>query len=285
MPYIKPTAIVFSKGKPEQTWTADWIAKCSGFDRSKITYVVSDGDDVTGYKQSTGCRVIVATGTRSLSQKRQWATDNLYKSGDWVFAFEDNIQRVTGVLPKEYHHERFNTTTRGLFHDREYSIADVLRVMEADHKKAAGINALFGGFACNDNHFFRKRKYRTVGFVWTKMCYWKAGAGPVWPAHLKEMDDYGYTAECLSRTGRVLINNFLYPWAKRYEGRGGSRTLEERAPDKRIAAQDLVKRFPELYCIRDRKGYPEGTELRTRMCTEKQADRWLSTIHQKETNQ
>jgi hypothetical protein len=85
------------------------------------------------------------------------------------------------------------------------------------------------------------------------MGYMKRG-GPKWPLYLDEKDDYGMTAECLKHSGRVLVNNYLYPWSRRFEGRGGSPTLEERTPGKQKCVKILMDRFPVLFRIKDRKG-------------------------------
>ena len=142
-----------------------------------------------------------------------------------------------------------------------------------DIEIAESKGAYLGGYASNDNHYFRKRKYRTVAFVWTKMGYMRRG-GPSWPLYLDEKDDYGMTAECLKHSGRVLVNNFIYPWCKRFEGRGGSPTLEERTSGKQRCVKILMERFPGLFSIKNRKGYPEGTEIQLRFHSERQVDQW-----------
>ena len=270
--------VVFSKGKPDMTYTAEWF-KRHAFDSSRVCYVVSEGDDVAGYQRSTGCRVIVAKGSRNLASKRQWALDYFTTPSEpWLLFFEDNIMRVTGVLPSHYGMEEIDPTTRHIYHSLEYSPQDVLRCMMADiHRMAEPLGAFYGGYACNDNHFYRSRKYRTIAFVWTKMGYVRRG-GPCWPEYLNEMDDYGMTAECLLHSGRTVVNNYLYPWAKRYEGRGGSRTIGERADDKRAAVAEMMRRFPDLFRIRDKKGCPTGTEIQLRFNSDKQVTEWRQRI-------
>ncbi len=274
MPLVvdRPIA-VFSKGKPEMTYTAEWF-KTSGVCTRFITYVVSDDDDVDQYRHTTGCDVVVAEGSRNLASKRQWAVENLTSAlRPWLIFFEDNIQYVTGVKSSHYSLEEIKPTTRAIYHDTRYTTQMVLQCMEQDIRRADRAGANYGGYSCNDNHFFRKRKYRDVAFVWTKMGY-VCRYAPEWPAYLNEMDDYGMTAECLLKDGKVLVNNYLYPWPKKYEGRGGSRTLEERAADKRAAVHGMMSRFPGLFRIKDRPGREHGTEIQLRFCKTSQVQQW-----------
>jgi hypothetical protein len=275
MPVRSPEVVVFSKGKADMTWTARWFQQ---HNYGGAIYVVSDGDDVEMYRRTTGCRVVVAAGAPHLPHKRQWAMDHFTsRSRPWLRLFEDNICHVTAVEESHYHLPRIPVTSRSLYHRRRVGPQDVLKVMLQDIRHAEQVGALFGGYASNDNHFFRKTKYRTVAFVWTKMAYCHRDA-PAWPAYALEKDDYAHTAACLAATGRVLVNNYLYPWSKRYEGRGGSRTLEDRADDRRQVVLELHRRYPGLYRDKPRRGYPAGTEVQLRFISERQVDEWRSRI-------
>lgn len=271
MPILKPKVAVFSKGKPDMTYTGEWFKANSYND---AVYVVSEGDDVAQYRSSTGCEVVVATGAHNLPTKRQWAVDHLTStSRPWLLFFEDNIYRVTGVSLDKYHLDEVWPTARCYYHDRHLTPQEVIQEMLVDIKLATQVGAVFGGYACNDNHFFRSRKYRTVAFVWTKMAY-VSRYGPRWPAYANEKDDYAYTAECLKSHGRVLVNNYLYPWAHRYEGRGGSRTIEERAGQRRECVAQLHDRFSGLFRDKHKSGSPPGTEVQLRFHSERQVDLW-----------
>ncbi len=274
VPKIRPNVVVLSMGKPDWTYTARWFHE-HGF--RGATYVVSPGDDIKAYKDHTGCRVVVSD-SFNLPSKRQWVVDEFTtERNPWVFFFEDNIMRVTRVSQSHYHHNLIDPTSRELYHTDEIGPQEVIESMMEDVEVAESVGAYFGGFASNDNHYFRKRKYRTVAFVWTKMSYIRRGC-PDFPVYLDEKDDYGMTAECLKHSGRVLVNNFLYPWCKRFEGRGGSPTLEERAPGKKKCVKILMERFPGLFRIKDRKGYPEGTEIQLRFHSSKQVDQWRKNL-------
>jgi hypothetical protein len=270
MPKLQPNVVVFSKGKPEMTYTAKWFKK---HEFAEATYVVSPGDDVDLYRRTTGCDVIVSD-SHNLPSKRQWVLDNFTSDKcPWVLFFEDNIKRVTRVAKPYYDLEEIKSTTREMYHSLEIGPQEVICNMLEDIVRAEGIGTYLGGYSSNDNHFFRKKKYRTVAFVWTKMGYMRRG-GPEWPVYLDEKDDYGMTAECLKFCGRVLVNNYLYPWSKRFEGRGGSPTLEQRAPGKKKCVKILLERFPGLFREKNRSGYPEGTEIQLRFHSEKQVDLW-----------
>jgi hypothetical protein len=191
----------------------------------------------------------------------------------WLLFFEDNIQRVTAVKRSHYDLPQIRPTSREIYHTVEYSPQRVIMKMREDIQLAEEIGACFGGYACNDNHYFRKKKHRHVAFVWTKMAYCKRG-GPKWPEYAEEKDDYAYTAECLSRGMPVVVNNYLYPWSVRYEGRGGSRTIKERAKDRRQVVRELERRFPGMFRLKHKPNSPEGTEIQLSVCTEKQLEKW-----------
>lgn len=276
MPSINDAkVVVFSKGKSEMTYTGEWFKKHKFCD---AVFVLSKGDNRNEYEKTTGCKAVLSD-SFNLASKRQWAMDFFCDDGEWLYFFEDNIIRVTGVTPERFMEEEIRPTTRMLYHKVEYSPQQVLKIMQRDTKVATSLDAWFGGYACNDNHFFRSRKYRDIAFVWTKMGYVRQG-GPRWPTYLNEMDDFGMTAECLMYSGRTLVNNFLYPWSKRYEGRGGSRTLEERAEDKRKSVKLLLSRFPNLFRPKEKAGCPSGTELQLRFHSKKQVEKWREEMNQ-----
>lgn len=256
------------------TYTGEWFKKYRYYD---ATFVLSPGDDAVLYQEITGCPCVVSE-SFNLGSKRQWAVDTFTsKESPWLLFFEDNIQRVTMVLDEYYDKPRIDPTTREIYHSQEVGPQRVIQRMLEDIKLASDLNAFFGGYACNDNHYFRKVKYRTIAFVWTKIGYVRRG-GPKWPDYVNEMDDYAMTAECLLHSGKVLVNNYIYPWAKRYEGRGGSRTQEERVDDKRATVKELMRRFPGLFRIHNKPTAPADTEILLTMRSESKLNEWREML-------
>lgn len=274
---------VFSKGKPERTWTAEWLKTAMIINCAKsVFYVVSDDDDVKTYRKTTGCNVVVAKGAHNLGSKRRWAIENLTSAKTpWLLFMEDNIHRVTCVDSDNYDRFFIDKTTRGMFHDTELSFDQAVRKAYDDIQwcNRAGIG--FGGFASNDNHFFRKTKYRHSAFVWSKLAYVRRG-GPDWPDQVQEKDDYVYTGLALEYYGAVLVNNFIYPWPKK-EVRGSSRSLEDRAEDRRHAVQYLLERFPDMFRVKERAGHPSGTEVQLRFTSLTQVKKWREKMGRDKT--
>jgi len=276
MPSIQRRLIVFSKGKPEHTYTADWLNQ-SNF--KKVLYVVSDDDDVKAYKKSTGFDVVKAAGSFNLASKRQWALENTTsRVNPWMIFAEDNIRKMIGVKPKFlYGCDEVADPSYDNMRGTDYDVQTVFEVINKDILKARELGAYYGGFASTNSHLFRRVKYKTVSFIWSKFGYCR-NRGPSWPDYVNEKDDYGFTAECLKFSGRTLKNNFMFPEARRYENRGGSRSLEDRADDMREAVQQFHKRFPGLFRNTQKKHGPEGTEVQLRFNSHKQIDAWRNAL-------
>lgn len=264
--------LIFSKGKPEMTFTGDWLKQHNAQDQP--IWVLSEDDDRKGYQKSTGAplkNIIIAKGCKTLAQKRQWALDFFHtQKNPWVFWMEDNIQRITCVNPTNYGRTHIDQTSRSMYHDYHLTYTGLMKRVAQDIVEADRYGIRYGGFASNDNHFFRKPKYRTIAFVWTKMAYFRADQRNDWrigdsadltPHGVMEKDDYLNTAEQLFRYSGTLVNNFIYPWPKKYEGRGGSRTLEERFEDKITACKHIMRCYPGLFRFKKKAGTPHGAEI------------------------
>lgn len=281
--------LIFSKGKPEMTFTGDWLRRSNAEDR--VVWVLSEDDDRKGYKKSTGAplrNIVLATGCKTLAQKRQWALDMFTtKKRPWVFWMEDNIQRITVVDDTHYHLPYIDTTTRQMYHDKHLDYWGLMGHVHQDIQEAEKFGIHYGGFSSNDNHFFRKPKYRTIAFVWTKMAYfkntpengWAVGAShDLTPHGVLEKDDYLNTAEQILRHSGTLVNNFIYPWPKKYEGRGGSRTLEERFEDKITASKYIMRQYPDLFRYKKKAGTPHGAEIQLASTHPRTIAEWRSSM-------
>ena len=258
---------VVSKGKPQTVSIVAWFAR---WKFKAFTIVVSASDNVGDYKMAYGCNVVRVPKTLedTLPAKRQWIIRETTKTGGflsrWVFMMDDNVVKVTGQLDNK------PLTRAGA--DKELSPQQLLKVVNADIELCEKHGIIHGGFASNSNYFFRKRKYRFVGFVWGKMGYYK-NVGLDWYP-LKHKDDYGITALALLYSGKVLINNFLYSHAKRYEAIGGDGPYEKRVPFEQEAARTLVESFKGLYRYAERPGCAPKSEVRMRFTSVKQIAEW-----------
>jgi hypothetical protein len=275
-PKIAFVPVVFSKGKPEMTYTGDLLKSWKA--NKKVIWVVSEGDDVDQYKKVTKAKsVIVAKGCPTLAEKRRWAIENLTsKNRPWLFWMEDNIKKITAVDKGWYDYTRINTTKREWYHSRELDWEQLSAILVGGISNANTIGAHYGGFACNDNHFFRKTHWRDMAFIWTKMAYFHRNS--FWQVGVNEKDDYLNTAHQIATRGCTMCDNFVYPWPKRYEGRGGSRTLEERFEDKIVASKIIMQRYPGLFRFRSKAGCPAGAEIQMKVVSDSGLKKWWQSI-------
>lgn len=256
---------VCSKGKPNTMRIAETFRDD---DFKDYVVVLSPEDDPSAYRKSYRCNVLVSP-AKNLSEKKEWIIKTQSKRGEWVLIVEDNITAFTGWpsgTPKNLKllKNRINTH-------------QFLQVVNNDIRIAEKSGAVLGGFASNNNPFFRKKKYRDVGFVWGKAVYYK-NAGLQWLNHLQEMSDYAITGLALMHSGRVVINNFIYPESKRFEKIGGTGGYEKRIPNKQAASKFLVEFFKGLYRFADRPGLAPNSEVRMRFSNTKQINQWRSTM-------
>lgn len=261
------TIFVVSKGKPETATVYDWFRN-NKF--NNVTTVLSHDDDIKAYAANyhyPGFVWIKAPKeVNSLSKKREWLIKQFAKKGQWVFIVNDNVIKVTAVPTNIVNPEKAD-------YKNEITPKQLLKIVNADIKRADAEGACVGGFACNENHFFRTRHYRNVGFIWGKMCYFK-NSGMEWDHTYPEMEDYTFTAQALLHAGRVLVNNFVYPICKRYEAIGGTGNYEKRLPNKLKAAAHLVKDYKGLYRFKQRPGLAPDSEVQMRFNNLEQVEAW-----------
>lgn len=118
------------------------------------------------------------------------------------------------------------------------------------------------GFACNDNPFFRKKKYKT----------WALADGRAWvvkktdlrfDTNIQTIDDYGWTVANLKRFGGVLVNDWILPECRRYTA-GGYGSMRARMPQKIRDVRYLVNAYPEYVSVAKKCGWPDGSHIQIR---------------------
>jgi hypothetical protein len=278
---VKPRLVVFSKGKPEGTFTYNWM---DAYGYHDPIFLISPEDNLKEYQAShPNCQVMVAKDAMNLPSKRNWAVRNFTsKSQPWLLFCEDNIDKVTKLKEPLYckshivphgkpgRESEWNATRKDFGH--MIGPLEAIDCMLEDIEVAMDLGAVYGGFSPNDNFYFRTVKYRYVGFVWSKLAYCSRN-GPKWPEYAYEKDDYAMTAACLSYSGRVVINNYIYAWPNK-EVRGASRSVIDRAPDRAACVKRLHRQYPGMYRDKNRKSRPEGTEIQLAFTSPEQVDKW-----------
>jgi hypothetical protein len=192
----------------------------------------------------------VVTGLpRNLAMQRNWIKDNLVpKSERWFILMDDNIHGFA-VFPKWVYNQesvdRLNAKESRIASkvDRHFDYIEPL--IEKDVKKAEELGVGLIGFGNNENYFFRRKKYRTITVVCQKFCIIKKDKLR-WIETTNHQNDCSYSALALTRYGRVLLNNFIWPISKHLES-GGLGKFETRCIERARGAAILHRDFPGLF--------------------------------------
>ncbi|MCK5558778.1 MAG: hypothetical protein KAJ01_10380, partial [Candidatus Hydrogenedentes bacterium] len=123
----------------------------------------------------------------------------------------------------------------------------------------------------------RGRKWREVGFVWVSLSLVKREADLRIDPKFTAMDDYQFTAEQLLRHGAVLINGYV--WAdKRFYEAGGAGAKDGRLQRKVQEVDWLIEMYPGLYRRANRANSAPGAEVRMRMNSRQQIEKWRAQM-------
>ncbi len=223
----------------------------------------------------------VAGDTFGLSRQREWVMQNLVAENEWVVFADDNIHHLTAVPEPHYCVDELPIKEGGGKKWRKiYG-----KTCEADHflrklvpetiAYAERVGARMCGFALVDNFFFRGKKFRPVGYVIGKLLVMKNSKLTF--NHTISMEDFRTVADHLLRFGAVVVNNFVFPVAGHYE-KGGMGTYEERVPIRLQDVKRLMAMYPKLFLVKDRKGFVPGTDLRLRLHSPDQIQRWRNDM-------
>jgi hypothetical protein len=224
--------------------------------------------------------IIVTHAPFGITNQRNWMVDNLAKQGDWYISLDDNIRGFKRVVDKYYEtHKKLDVTRKDITQqdfNHEIEADELIELMEKDIKLCDELKIEYLGFATVDNFFFNSKKYKTVGYVISKAVAIKY-AGLRYDINLEAMEDFGYCAEQLKKNNAVLINSWIKPIAGHYEA-GGIGTYEQRVPRKIIDCEYLMKKYPNLFRYKEKKGCHPKAELQIRFHSPKQVIEWKKTL-------
>lgn len=176
------------------------------------------------------------------------------KEGEWFVKADDNI--------REFLSENGDTLARD----------EAWRRVEEAVNEAERIGARLVGFSTTGNPFFRKTKYRKVGFCIGKM-YVEKKTRNIEPSGQVMKDDYERSAQHLLHTGKVLICNALHSKAKHWE-LGGIGTREQRAQREVEDCRKLVEEWFGLYRFKAKAGKHPESEIQMRLNSPDQVQQW-----------
>lgn len=110
---------------------------------------------------------------------------------------------------------------------------------------------VYGGFAIENNFFFRTRKFQYQGYVRTGNAVIKNVGLPFYYWRGAMQEDFVRSVDVVARYGSVVINRFVKAESPAFAP-GGLGTLEQRRPFLAACAAETMKRWPGL--LRFNKG-------------------------------
>lgn len=221
-------------------------------------------------------KIIVTNQPKGITNQRNWICKNLAKEGQWYISLDDNISGFKRVVDKYYYTKKSLPVESSNITQNDYnqlmSASEFIEILQKDIELAEKIKAEYIGFSTVDNYFFNSKKYKTVGYVISKAVAIKY-TGLSYDVKLEAMEDFGYCAEQLIKNNAVLINSWIKPICNHYEV-GGIGTYEQRLPRKIIDCQYLMKKYPNFFRYKVKKGCHPKAELQIRFNKPEQIIKW-----------
>lgn len=252
---------------------------CSPNDEVHI--VVHTEEEAKFYRKNpsvnrAGIHVHVSNAPTGVCNQRNWIIDNLAEMGEWFLMADDNIDSLTGVQNQFYEQEEIDKEINpkvlaGIF-KKPMSWSRFMECAKQDMTKADELGFKFIGYATNQNPFFRTKKYRTAGYVTTKLAWVKKTSLRFEKGFLCH-DDFQFSCENVLRFGGVLINNFVFPLGPHYET-GGIGPNHARVPYKIKEDKWLMEAYPGLIRYRQKPGVPLEAEVNFRIHSPEQIKKW-----------
>lgn len=230
-------------------------------DQQELNWVCHKIEDVPKLAAGGQKDQFLVSNAKNMLEQRQFILDQVQEN-EWYLSCDDNIRAFIG--------DDGNTLSK---ESAWHIITDAIK--EADRRGARLV-----GFAPVDNPFFRKTKYRDVGFCVGKMYAEKKTQGIKPTGRVLVMDDYERTAQHLLHVGKVLVCNALHSKAKHYE-EGGLGTWDARLPQKLKDCSQLVEDWFGLYRYKAKAGKDPKSEIQMRFTSREQLEPWRVAIRKR----
>jgi hypothetical protein len=220
-----------------------------------------------------------------LTRQREFVCKNLVKRDEWFMFADDNVRYFIAVTDPHYNLPEIAALSgkppskevaahwRKIFNARCDEQRLMTRIVPDMIAHCEEVGARLAGFSLTDNILFRSRKFIDVSYVIGKSMLWKNVGVPF--DHTITMEDFYHTAEHLKRYGAAVTNNFVAIRAGHYMP-GGMGTYDQRVPYRRHDVQELLKRYPGLFRIKDRAGFEHGTDLQLMIHSPAALNAWRS---------
>lgn len=248
--------------------------------------VLKNDREYRDYCQNSKLRrstLIVLPQDKPLNAAREYVR-SLVEPGAWCLQLDDNIRYFSACEPDLYRTvtelpENPTRSEYGHVFNRKVEFAEFYELVITDCiQEAERRGANIVAFAPLENPFFRRRKWRDLGYTSNKAVLlrktrlkWDQSENH--PA----MEEYALCAAQHLEYGRVLIANWAHPRAGHYEG-GGLGPYEERLPGKIAACQNIMRRWPGLFRPGSKKHLNNEGELRVRFNNLEQVEKWRAAM-------
>lgn len=264
-----------SYNRAETITTTKWLDK-SDIDYRVLLHTENCKKDYIKAGVVKAENIIVTNAEKGITNQRNWITKNLAVKGDWYISFDDNIRTFNRFIDKYYYNAKTidvdDPNINASVSKQEMTAKEYIKLLYDDIKIAEQIKAEYIGYASVDNYYFNTKKYKAVGYVISKAVAIKY-KGLKYDKNLEAMEDFGYCAEQLIKNNCVLINAWIKPKAGHYE-KGGIGTYDERVPRKIIDCEYLMKKYPNFFRYKKKKGCHPKAELQIRFNNPKQIIKW-----------
>ena len=220
--------------------------------------------------------IIVSHAPSGITPQRNWIAKNLTERGQWFLTFDDNVSGFNRVSDDYYQsHRKLDVKSASITqHDFKQSVSptDYLERLKEDILLAEKIGAEYIGYATTDNYFFNGTKYKSVGYIVSKVVAIKY-SGLSYDPNLEAMEEFGYCADQLIKNNCVLRNNWLKSINGHYEA-GGIGVYEARVPRKIQDCKYLMQKYPNLFRYKVKKGCHPKAELAFKVNSTKRLIEW-----------
>lgn len=275
--------VIPSFSRPKTCYTVQYLLKWGVRDFTVLLHDQEQKDMYLAAGIVPEENIVVSGVERGITNQRNFIVNEFVPKGEWFITLDDNIRHFKKVIAKYYNNldelpvEDPSITQR----DFNYEIAawEMLEIVKQDIKKCEQIGAKYGGFASVDNYFFNAKKYKTVGYVISKAAYIFNDENAFYDPDLEAMEDFGFTAHQLEKNGKLLINGWVKPVCKHYE-EGGIGTYENRVPRKIVDCEYLMKKYPNMFRYKEKKGCHPKAEIQLRFTNEQQVAQWKESQSQ-----
>jgi hypothetical protein len=194
-------------------------------------------------------------GQDAIAWNRQWIEQNVVPDDTWYVTLDDNIRGWT-YLPEPWSQQEKidfdfypDYTTPELTWRKLYETPMPFpKVVEAWRElinRCHEHGSWAGGFAIENNYFYRAKKWQTLGYVRTSNSVQKNTGLPFYYWEGAMLEDFIRSVDVVVHTGSVHINRFVKAQKTFFEA-GGIGSFEERRSNLVACCEELMRRYPGL---------------------------------------